>query len=157
MNFQKKNKTYLTPEGFRKLKEEYETLVSEKYPAVAKRIQSARDMGILDDNPEYEAALNEQAFIKGRISELENLLKTAVIVEKPQDFSVVKIGSTVVVQVNDEVDEFTIVGKTEADPAKNRISNESPVGKALLGKKVGDEVVVETEVFSTRYKIIEIK
>ena len=152
-----KTESYLTSDGYKDLERQYESLIEDKRLEVAKRIQQARDMGSLDDNLEYQAAMEELALVEGRIAELETLLKTATIIEKDTSFSTVKLGSTVVVQVGGEIDEFTIVGSAEAEPALGKISNESPVGRALMNKTCGDIIVVSTEVLETTYKIVEIK
>ena len=154
---QKQDKIYLTKEGFDKLKRELDRLISVKRPEVIERISQARQASSSPDNLELDAATQEQSFIEGRISELTEILKQAQIIpqEKGQK-KVVSLGSTVVVEVDGEKDEFTLVGSLEADPSKGLISNESVVGKALLGAKIGAEITVASAV-KTTYKILEIK
>jgi transcription elongation factor GreA len=150
-------KFILTKEGLKNLKSEYEELVKIKRPAIAARINRAREFGDLAENSEYDAAKEEQNLIEHRISELEDVLHGAKIIESIQKTDFVVIGSTVVVEVDGQTDEFTIVGTMEADPAKRKISNESPVGQALLGAKLGDVVEVNTPIIQAKYKIIKIK
>ncbi|SIS86298.1 transcription elongation factor GreA [Alicyclobacillus vulcanalis] len=150
----------LTPEGLRKLEEELELLKSVKRREVAERIKVAISYGDISENSEYEDAKNEQAFIEGRIMTLEKQLRNArVINEDEVDTNVVSIGSTVKVldlDLDEEV-EYTIVGSAEANPAENKISNESPVGKALLGKQIGSVVEVNVPAGVIQFKILEIK
>ncbi|MDI9260775.1 transcription elongation factor GreA [Alicyclobacillus sendaiensis] len=150
----------LTPEGLRKLEEELELLKSVKRREVAERIKVAISYGDISENSEYEDAKNEQAFIEGRIMTLEKQLRNArVINEDEVDTNVVSIGSTVKVldlDLDEEV-EYTIVGSAEANPAENKISNESPVGKALLGKQIGSVVEVNVPAGVIKFKILEIK
>ncbi|MBF8376594.1 MULTISPECIES: transcription elongation factor GreA [Alicyclobacillus] len=150
----------LTPEGLRKLEEELELLKSVKRREVAERIKVAISYGDISENSEYEDAKNEQAFIEGRIMTLEKQLRNArVINEDEVDTNVVSIGSTVKVldlDLDEEV-EYTIVGSAEANPAENKISNESPVGKALLGKQIGSTVEVNVPAGVIKFKILEIK
>ncbi|MBI4039223.1 transcription elongation factor GreA [Candidatus Daviesbacteria bacterium] len=153
----KSDKIYLTAQGLDKLKAEHDELVNIKRPEVAQRIARARDFGDLSENAEYDEAKNEQAFIEGRLEELETILRNAqVIGDRPKSDFVV-IGSTVVVECEGQIDEFTIVGSVEANPAKKRISNESPVGKVLLGTKEGEEIWVTTPVVKVKYRVLEIK
>ncbi|WP_062306409.1 transcription elongation factor GreA [Alicyclobacillus sendaiensis] len=150
----------LTPEGLRKLEEELELLKSVKRREVAERIKVAISYGDISENSEYEDAKNEQAFIEGRIMTLEKQLRNArVINEDEVDTNVVSIGSTVkVLDLDlDEEMEYTIVGSAEANPAENKISNESPVGKALLGKQIGSTVEVNVPAGVIKFKILEIK
>ena len=137
--------TFLTRDGYRKLQDELDYLRTYKRQEIAQRLHDAMDGGELIENAEYEAAKNEQAFVEGRIKELEILLATAhVIDEKSMTSESVQIGSTVTIQedgVDSEV--YTIVGAAEANPASGRISNESPLGKALLNHKVGERVQVD--------------
>lgn len=153
----KSDKIYLTAQGLAKLKQEYEELIHVKRPAIVQRIARARDFGDLSENSEYDEAKNEQAFIEGRIEELETILHNVQLISAPPKVDFVVIGSSVVVESEGEIDEFTIVGSVEANPSKKRISNESPVGKALLGAKVGEEIWVTTPVVRVKYKILEIK
>lgn len=138
--------TFLTREGFQKMQEELEFLRTEKREEIANRLREAMEGGELIENAEYEAAKNEQAFVEGKIKELEVLLATArVIEEKPAEKTeVVQVGSTVVIQEEgSKPEDYTIVGAAEANPAEGLISNESPLGKALLGHKTGDRIQVD--------------
>ncbi|ADD03274.1 GreA/GreB family elongation factor [Thermoanaerobacter mathranii subsp. mathranii str. A3] len=150
----------LTYEGLKKLEEELEYLKTVKRAEVAEKIKQARAFGDLSENSEYDEAKNEQAFIEGRIATLEAMLKNAkVIDEEDIKLDQVSIGCTVKVydeSYNEEV-EYTIVGSAEADPMNNKISDESPIGKALLGKKVGDVVSVEVPAGIINLKILEIR
>lgn len=152
-------KIYLTKEGQQKLKEELKHLSEVKRASVAEQIKEARSYGDILQNPVYDAAVEEQGYIEGRISEIEEILGNSEIIKKTNggDANAVFVGSTVVVNVNGVKDSFTIVGVAEADPVNKLISNESPVGKSLLGAKIGDEVKVVTPIFTTVYKIVEIK
>lgn len=150
----------LTYEGLKKLEEELEYLKTFKRAEVAEKIKQARAFGDLSENSEYDEAKNEQAFIEGRIATIEAMLKNAkVIDEEDIKLDQVSIGCTVKVydeSYNEEV-EYTIVGSAEADPMNNKISDESPIGKALLGKKVGDVVSVEVPAGIIKLKILEIR
>ena len=147
----------LTPEGYENLKAEIEYLSIEKRREVADRIRVAREFGDIAENAEYDDAKNEQGFVEGRILLLEKLVRNASIIEGKHVKGVVEVGSTV--KVHDEYGDeaFTIVGSAEAEPSKGRISLESPVGKALLGKHVGDDVSVVTPGGSTKMLIIEVR
>lgn len=152
--------TILTAEGLKKLEDELENLRSVKRHEVAERIKVAIGYGDISENSEYDDAKNEQAFIEGRILELEQMISTATVIDNAANKEgVVMLGSTVVVQDMEFGDEesYTIVGTTEADPSQNRISNESPVGAAILGQKVGSVVEVHTPAGELSYKILEVK
>jgi len=136
----------LTPEGLEKLKQEIETLSTDKRREVAARIKEAREFGDISENSEYDDAKNEQAMLEARIASLEDKLRSASVIDaKELSNDVVRVGS--VVNVKDEKSgkslQYTIVGSTEANPSENKLSNESPVGKALLGNKRGDVVSVQ--------------
>ncbi len=133
--------TYLSAEGEHSLRNELAELIGVRRPEIATRIHDAKEHGDLSENAEYEEAKNEQAFVEGRIAQIEAMLKTAVIIEAGGTDHVA-LGSTVELDSPDGRETFTIVGSAEARPAAGRISNESPVGRALLGKRAGDEVVV---------------
>ncbi len=149
---------YLTPKGRKKLEEELHQLRNVKRQEVAKRLHEAMEDGELIENAEYEAAKNEQAFVEGRILELEHTLATAKEIRKGRSKDLVRIGSTVVVQEDRSTKEtYTIVGAAEASPKDGLISNESPLGRALLDHKVGDEVEVEAPAGVLTFKIIKIK
>ncbi len=148
---------YLTQEGLNRLQAELEVLRSKRRPEVAERIRQAKEFGDINENAEYDDAKNEQGFVEGRILLLEKLVRNASIIEGKHVKGVVEVGSTV--KVHDEYGDeaFTIVGSAEAEPSKGRISLESPVGKALLGKHVGDDVSVITPGGSTKMLIIEVR
>lgn len=150
----------LSAEGLRKLEEELQYLKSVKRREVAQRIKQAREFGDLSENSEYEEAKNEQAFVEGRIIELEKMLRNARIVSDEEiDPSKVNIGSTVHLIDVDSGEEvcYTIVGSNEADPAALRISYQSPVGKALFGRSVGEVVEVRVPAGTLRYQIVRIE
>lgn len=152
--------TILTAEGLRKLEDELENLRSVKRQEVAERIKVAISYGDISENSEYDDAKNEQAFIEGRIIELEQMISTATLIDETakKKKGTVILGSTVIVKDMEFGDEetYTVVGTTEADPSQNRISNESPVGAAILGQKV-NTVQVHTPVGELSYKIVKIK
>ena len=149
----------LTYEGLKKLEEELEYLKTTKKKEVAERIKEARGFGDLSENSEYDDAKNEQAEVEARIITIENMLRNAkVISEDDIDSKIVQIGNKVTVldvEFNEEI-EYTIVGSTEADVMNNKISNESPMGMALLGKKKGAKVKVAAPVGEIEYKIVNI-
>lgn len=149
----------LTAEGLKQLETELDYLKSEKRLEVAQKIKEALSFGDLSENSEYDAAKNEQAQVEEKIVKLENMLKHAkLIAEDDSDGDTVTLGSKVkVLDVEfDEELEYTIVGSTEANPVKLKISNESPVGKGLLGKKAGDAVEIETPSGCISFKIISV-
>ncbi|GIW20857.1 MAG: transcription elongation factor GreA [Chloroflexota bacterium] len=148
--------TYLSREGLEKLRAELEELVNVRRAEIAQRIHDAKAHGDVMENAEYEDAKNEQAFVEGRIATLEALIKNATIIEEHRSTDHVQIGSTVVVRGADGEERFTIVGSTEARPAEGKISNESPVGRALLGRKPGDTVVVRVPAGDFTYTIVSI-
>ena len=153
-------KNILTYAGLKQYEDELQNLKVVKRKEVAQKIKEAREQGDLSENAEYDAAKDEQRDIELRIEELEKLLKNAeVVVEEEIDLEKINIGCKVKVYEIDEEEEmeFRIVGSTEANSLKNKISNESPVGQALLGKKVGDVVDVETQVGVIQYKVLEIQ
>ena len=150
-------KFILTRQGLVSLKSEYDELTKVKRAQIIKRIQIAREFGDLSENSEYDAAKEEQSLLETRIVQLEDVLKRAQIIERVQKADFVVIGSTIVVEIDGEKDDFTIVGTMEADPSKKKISNESPVGTAMLGAKLGEVVEVVTPIIRAKYKILEIK
>lgn len=155
-----KKEILLTQEGFDKLEEEVEFLKTVRRREVADRIKVAISFGDISENSEYDEAKNEQAQVEERIMKLESMIRRAVIIDESQiDVNVVTIGS--IVKVNDvefdEEVEYTIVGSAEADPYEGRISNESPVGKALLGRIIGDVVEVQVPDGVAKFEILEIK
>jgi len=137
--------SFLTREGYQKLQEELEHLRTTKREEIAARLREAADGEDLIENAEYEAAKNEQAFVEGRIKDLELLLATAKIIEEPKASESVQVGSKVTIQEvgSKTKDVYEIVGAAEANPMEGHISNESPLGKALLGHKAGEMVTVE--------------
>ncbi|MBI4760643.1 MAG: transcription elongation factor GreA [Chloroflexota bacterium] len=150
---------FLTREGYQKLQEELEYLRKVKRQEVANRLHEAMEGGELIENAEYEAAKNEQAFVEGRIQELEALLASAKIIEDDgrKKSDVIQIGSKVTIKEgNFEAETFTIVGAAEANPREGKISNESPIGKAILGHKAGDTVKVETPGGTYNVKILKV-
>ncbi|MDQ6420692.1 transcription elongation factor GreA [Paenibacillus sp. LHD-117] len=150
----------LTQDGLKKLEEELENLKSIKRREVAERIKIAIGYGDISENSEYEDAKNEQAFIEGRIITLEKMLRNARIINNDDiDIDTVSIGSIVTVEDLEFGDtmEYAIVGTAESDPLQNKISNESPVGKAILGKKKGTVVEVNVPAGIIQYKIVDIK
>ena len=150
-------KIMLTQEGLAKLKSELEELLSVRRREIAGKIKRAREMGGTENNAEYDDAKNEQAFVEGRILTLENIVKNAVVIESPALPGVVELGNKVLIQNQDgKIDQFTIVGSAEANPVEGKISNESPVGQALLDRKVGDEVQVPTPAGMLKLTIIEV-
>jgi len=150
--------SFLTKEGYQKLQEELDYLRTKKREEIAARLREAADGEDLIENAEYEAAKNEQAFVEGRIKDLELLLATAKIIEEPKISELAQVGSKVSIQVLDSqsVEEYEIVGAAEANQIAGHISNESPLGKALLGHKAGDVVTVEAPDNRYQVKIIEV-
>ena len=152
-------KKILTYTGLKKLEDELSNLKVVKRREIAEKIKEAREQGDLSENAEYDAAKDEQRDIEARIEELEKILKNAeVVVEDEVELDKISIGCRVKVHDKefDETMEFSIVGSTEANSLKGKISNESPVGRALLGKKIGEEVVVETQAGPITYEVLEI-
>src|SRR3989304_2219831 len=151
-------KIYLTKEGSAELKKEYDELVNVKRVDVLTRVAQSRNMGDLSENAEYVASRAELTFIDGRIDELEIILKQAVIIRDTKTSNhAIKLGSTVTLHVNGKKEIFTVVGEWEADPENKKISHESPLGKVLLGKRVGEKVQVEAPAGKITYAIISIK
>ncbi|PIS40856.1 MAG: transcription elongation factor GreA [Candidatus Kerfeldbacteria bacterium CG08_land_8_20_14_0_20_43_14] len=150
------DKQFLTPEGFEKLKAEINFLKTVKRKELADRIQEAKELGDLSENAEYQEAKNEQSFVEGRVVELESILKNAVVIT-PSNSNLVQVGSTVEVEINNNLKTFCIVGSNEADPVNGRVSNVSPLGQAFLGKQVGEKVMVKTPSGEMEAKIISIK
>lgn len=150
----------LTPEGLKKIEQKLDYLKSVRRREVAERIKQAIEFGDISENSEYEDAKNEQAFIEGEILTLEKMLRNAKLIDEDEiSADVVTIGSTVLLkdlEMGDEL-EYTIVGSAEADPSEFRISNESPVGEAILGRPVGSVVEVHVPAGSIKYEILDIK
>lgn len=153
-------KFFVTREGLVKLEKEYDYLVAKKRKEVSSRIQKARELGDITENAEYDSALDEQAFVENKISEVAEMLKNIVVIDDDrigsQDGSV-KVGSVVKVHLEGKEEEFKIVGEVEADPSDKKISHESPLGRSLIGKKVGDEVEVEAPVGRLTYTVISVR
>lgn len=151
------DKVYITKTGLEDLKKEYKDLIEIERPKNAERIKVAREAGDISENAEYESARDRQAFVEGRIQELEKLLSKVETISDDGNKSLVTLGCVVVVHVDGGDEEFSIVGAPEADPLKKKISHESPLGKALLGKKTGDKVKVEAPMGDLTYTILRIK
>jgi len=149
----------LTPEGFQSLKEEVEYLSSVKRDEVAERIRAARDFGDISENSEYDDAKNEQAMLEARIYSLEERLRSAIVIDSDQVATdVVGVGTKVTLQdmQRGDVVQYAIVGSSEADPGAHKLSNESPVGRAILGHKPGDKVTVAVPQGSKKFKVLAI-
>ena len=150
-------KIYLTREGLEDLKKEYQEPAKIKRPDVLTRVSQARDLGDLSENAEYVAAREELSFIDGRLDELEELLKQAIVINGGgRPGNTVKLGSTVTLNIKRKKEIFTVVGEWEADPKERKISHESPLGKALIGKKVGDKVEIEAPAGKVIYSIVSV-
>ena len=151
-----KKQFYLTEAGITELESEHTELVAQRGP-IAERIKTAREFGDLSENAEYSSARQEQERVEGRISEIENILQNVEVIQKPKGDSKVQLGSNVKLKDGaNKTKEFQVVGTVEADPLNGKISDESPIGKALLGKKLGDEVEIKTPAETCVYKIAEI-
>jgi transcription elongation factor GreA len=153
---QKQESLYLTKEGLEKLKAELKELVEVKRPEIAKRIQAAREAGDISENAEYDSARQEQSYIEGRIAELEEVIKSAKISDATVK-GVIGVGCKVTVHVDGDKEDFYIVGPPEANPVEKKISHESPLGVALVGKKIGDKVEVEAPVGKLTYTILSVE
>ncbi len=154
-------KTYITSEGFVKLKKELDDLKNIKRKEIADRIQDAKELGDLSENAEYAEAKNEQSFVEGRIAQLENLLKNVTIIDNSSIVqgkdNTVHVGCNVELEAHNKKLSYTIVGSNEADPEKGFISNESPLGQAFLGHKIGEQIEIEVPSGKVIYKILGIK
>ncbi len=149
----------ITKEGLESLRREYDDLVKRQRPEISRIIQEAREHGDIRENAAYDAAKNDQGFIEGRIRELEQILRRVDIIDEERrgDGSVVRIGSTVTVLIEGDEETYTIVGAVEAKPSAGRISNESPVGRALLGHQVGEEIDIQTPRATMTAKIVRVE
>jgi transcription elongation factor GreA len=149
---------YLTAEGIEKIRVELDILITQKRPEIAKRLRAAIEMGDLSENADYTSAKEDQAFMEGRILELEHILKNVAVIEEKNSGEHVEIGSEVTVREEgyDDEETFYIVGSKEANPDKGKISYESPIGKALLKHRVGEIVRVSTPAGDTNFKILKI-
>lgn len=151
-----KKQFYLTKEGVTELQAELDELVSQRGP-IAERIKTAREFGDLAENAEYSSARQEQEIVEGRIAELEHILQNVEVIKKPKGDSKVQLGSSVKLKSTaGKTKEFQVVGTVEADPLNGKISDESPIGQALLGKKEGETVDIVTPAETTTYKIVDI-
>ena len=146
---------YLTKKGLGELKIELKELIDNKRPEMAKRIKDARDMGDLSENAEYHSAKEEQAFAEGRIAELEDIIKHAEV-QKASSKDVITVGTKITVRIDGDEQIFHLVGAPEANPAKGKVSHESPLGSQLMGKKIGDKFEVEAPVGKLTYTILKI-
>lgn len=147
---------YISPEGLEKLKKELGHLKTTKRQEIAERLETAKQLGDLSENAEYQEAKEAQSLNEAQVLELEETLRNIVVIRKPTNLNIVQVGATVDVESEHGKEVFTIVGSEEADPAKGKISNESPLGRAFLGKKVGDAADVKTPVGMVSYKIQKI-
>lgn len=145
---------YLSAEGLKKLEEELEELRTAKRAEVAERIHNAMEFGDFSENSELEQAKNDQAFLEGRILSLEQMLKKAVVIEQNGHHDLVELGSTVVVEAEGQRTEYKIVGSAEAAPGQGKISNESPVGKALMGHRPGETVKLSVPAGMVEMRIV---
>lgn len=148
--------TYITDEGLEKLKQELEYLKNTKRKEVAERIAAAKELGDLSENAEYSEAKDEQSFTENRVAELESIVRSVKIIKKNKKISAVQVGSNIEVENNGKVTKYSIVGSNEANPINGKISNESPLGKAFLGHKVGEEINVEVPKGKIKFKILKI-
>lgn len=148
----------ITKEGLETLRQEYDDLTKRQRPEISRIIQEAREHGDIRENSAYDAAKNDQGFIEGRIRELEQILRRVDIIDDKHrgDGSVVQIGSTVTVLIEGDEEKYTIVGAVEAKPSAGRISNVSPVGRALLGHRIGEEIEIQTPRSTMTAKIIRV-
>jgi len=152
------DKIFLTPKAFKKIKNEYNELTTKRRKEVAEKIKAAREEGDISDSAMYSSARKEQAFVEGRIEELEQMLKKAELVDEVRlTNGEVGLGCKVRVRLEAGEDEFRLVSAPEADPTAKKISIDSPLGQAMVGKKVGDEVVFEAPVGAFNYKILAIE
>jgi transcription elongation factor GreA len=149
-------KVYISKDKLEQFRKELQELKTVKRREVIDRIEKAKEMGDLSENAEYAIAKDEQAFIEGRILELEDLFNTAIIIDEMKKTDAVSVGSKIKVKIDGEEKEFEIVGITEADPVHGKISNESPLGRAMLGRRKGDEVEVLTPRGKMIYTIIDV-
>lgn len=150
-------KVQITQAGYDQLKTELDDLINRQRPANIARLQHARAMGDLRENSEYSASKEEQGLIEGRIQELQQLIENSVVIDTSDRGNTVQLGSEVIVEVNGKKDTYYIVGEYEADPMNKKLSQSSPIGKALLDTKVGDQVSVDVPVGKMTFKILEIK
>jgi len=146
---------YLTRAGVDELNTELESLTGMR-SAIAERIKTAREFGDLSENAEYTSARQEQERVEGRIAEIEHILQNVEIITKPQGTNKVRLGSVVKLKADGKTKEFQVVGTVEADPLNGKISDESPIGQALMGKKEGEEVEIKTPIETAIYRIVAV-
>ena len=146
----------LTAEGLEKIKKELHDGKTIRRKELAERLQAAKELGDLSENADYQQAKEDSAWLEGRIQELEDIISRATVAAKPKS-GIVSIGSSVTIVSGNTTRVFAIVGATEADPAHGRISSDSPIGRALLGGKVGDDVLVQTPSGQVRYQIVKVE
>lgn len=151
------DKYYLSNERLNELKVELEDLKGRKRREIAERLKTAKEYGDLSENSEYSEAREEQARVETRIFELEDILKQASVIKKSEEVDEVRIGSTATVKKGDEIFNYTVVGSNETNPEEGKISNESPLGRAILGHKVGDKITVRTPSGEIQYSISKIE
>jgi transcription elongation factor GreA len=150
-------KIHVTKQGLAEMEVELQKLTTVQRSEVAEKIKRAREVGGTENNAEYDDAKNEQAFIEGRILMLENIIRNAIIIEAPAVAGLVELGDKVLIQNQDgKIEQYTIVGSTEANPVEGKISDESPVGRALMGKKKGEKIEVKTPSGLLKLKIMEV-
>jgi len=147
---------YLSPQGLEKLKKELEELKTVERREIASRLEAAKALGDLSENAEYQEAKEAQSLNESQVAELEEMLRNAVVIKKPTDLNIVQVGATIDVESNMGRETYTIVGSEEADPLQDKISNESPLGKSFLGKKVGETMEIKTPGGVVKYKILKI-
>lgn len=152
-----KKEFYLTKDGVDKLKAELHDLIKNQRPKVAQELKEAKEYGDLSENASWDAAKDHQSFIEGRISELEHILRNVAVIEAPKKKDKVDIGSTVHLELESGKQIYTIVGSTEANPTEGKISNESPIGQALMGKAKGEEVSLSVPSGEMIFKIAHIE
>ena len=150
------DKIILTEKGLEKLKLELDDLKKNRRPKIIERLKAARALGDLSENSEYDDARNEQSFIEGRIEELEDMVKKAKIIKNTEHGNIISMGTIVKCKVEDETEEYEIVSSVEADPLNCKISIDSPLGKALLGKKKGDKAMVNAPAGDLEYSILSV-
>ena len=152
-----KDKVYLTKEGLTDLQKELKQLVEVERVTIAERIKSARENNDISENAEYESARDRQSFVEGRIRELEEILKNVSVIAENKKTDIIGLGSTVKVHIDGGDEVFKIVGAPEANPIENKISHESPLGEALLGKKIGQHVEVDAPIGKLTYTVLSIE
>ena len=152
-----KKEYFLTKDGVDKLKEELDDLTGNQRQKIAVKLREAKEYGDLSENIQWDDAKDQQAFVEGRIAEIEHILKHAQIIESPRKKDAVDLGTTVHVELEEGKQVYMIVGSTEANPEEGKISNESPIGQALMGKRAGEEVEVSVPSGKMVFKILKIE